>query len=237
MLKRLRRKTVPHEAAYWLQQRALLFSMDDLDSLVNKLSESERQQTPGSLFVQAQQKASSGQIAAEAAVLQRILEVPGLPTRLHLATWHNLRQLAIKPAVEQASQIRGMVIERPDQAGRELLAAYQDHTAVVMKADGTLILWDRDDPQIASLIDALLATGVPVLQRAQPWHKPEPGPPAPGLTRISILTDQGLFFGQGPGKLLVRDKLGGPPLRKAEQLVDALSQHPEARKSTHNFRD
>jgi hypothetical protein len=115
--------------------------------------------------------------------------------------------------------------------GLDVLAAYDDHTARYFNFSGSMILWDTPDAEMNKLIDNLLASGKPILKRAQPWNKPEPGPPPPGFTRISLLTDFGLHFGQGPNKIFTRDALAGPPLQQGAALMKALTKRATKKSS------
>lgn len=221
-----RKKTIPPPSQALLELRARLFAMDDLDALVNHLTEAAQGAPPWAYFVAARSHRQAGQLDQAVAALHQVLEYPDLESRVYLWAWHNLRSLGLAPPPEQAHQVRGMVVEIPYKEGRDVLAAYADHQARYLDRSGGVILWDAADEKIGRLIDALLESGGPVLQRAQAWDQPEPGPPPPGYTRISILTDAGLHFGQGPYWALSRDALGGPPLAAAERLAKALANHP-----------
>ncbi len=221
-----RKKTIPPPSQALLELRARLFAMDDLADLVQGLTEAARETPPWSLFASALGHRQDGKTSQAIADLQQVLATPELESRIYLWAWHNLRSLGLTPPPEQAHQVRGMVVEIPHPEGRDVLAAYADHHARYLDRSGGVIFWDAADEPIDRLIGALLETGGPVLQRAQAWDKPEPGPPPPGFTRISILTDAGLHFGQGPYWALSRDALGGPPLAAAERLAKALVNHP-----------
>ena len=223
MLNFLRRKPQVKIDPALLALRARLFAMEPLEALVSGLDAESRQAPPWSLFVSAQQKAKSGQKEAAIADLQQVITAPGLERRVYLLAWHNLRALGVQPPDSQAGQVRGMVIETPVEDGLDVLAAYDDHTARYFNFSGSMILWDVPVPEINKLIDNLLASGKPILKRAQPWNKPEPGPPPPGFTRISLLTDSGLHFGQAPVKIFTRDALAGPPLQHGSALMKALT--------------
>ena len=222
MFNLFRRKSLPEQAPELLALRSKLFAMDDLESVVNGLAAEIRSSPPWTLFVSAHQQLKAGRIEAAIADLHKVIAMTGLETRVYLLAWHNLRALGSMPPAAQSHQVRGMVIETPVKDGRDILAVYADHSARYFNFSGRSVIWDVQDELINGLIDTLLQNGRPVLKKAQPWKKPEPGPPAPGLTRISVLTDFGLHFGQGPHKLLAGDALGGPPLKAAAALKQAL---------------
>jgi hypothetical protein len=220
----LRRKPQAKIDPAMLALRAKLFAMDDLETLVSGLDSESRQVPPWSSFTSANKKLKAGQKEAAIADLQQVIAVTGLETRVHLLAWHNLRALGVQPPAAQSKLVRGMVIETPVQDGLDVLAAYSDHTARYFNFSGSMIIWDTPEPEMDKLIDNFLASGRPILKKAQPWNKPEPGPPAPGYTRISLLTDSGLHFGQAPGKIFSRDALAGPPLHHGAALMKALTQ-------------
>lgn len=217
----LRRKDAP-PPEHWLALRRKLFAMDDLDTLVAGLAPEGKALLPWTLFVSANEKRKSGQSDAAIADLQAVIALPDQETRVYLWAWHNLRALGVSPPAAQNHQVRGLVIETPAKNRREILAAYADYSARYFNYTGSILVWQQSDPLVNELIDKLLVSARPVLKKAQPWNKPEPGPPAPGLTRISILTDFGLHFGQGPYKALARDNLGGLPLENSARLLKAL---------------
>ncbi len=222
MFNLFRRKSLSEGAPELLALRTALFAMDDLESLVGGLTADNLAVSPWSYFASAYAQLKAKKKDAAIAELRQALAIPGLETRIYLLAWHNLRTLGVMPLAAQSHQVRGVIIEAPLKDGREILAAYADHRARYFNFSGRSLIWEEQDETIGGLIDGLLSSTRPILKKAQPWKKPEPGPPAPGLTRISILTDFGLHFGQGPQKMLAKDALGGQPLKAAAALRQAL---------------
>ncbi len=154
--------------------------------------------------------------------LNRLLEVSGLETRVYLQAWSCLRELGQFPSAAAASEIRGVVVEVAFEQGLDLLAAYTDHAARYYNYSGAGIIWDVPDLRISGIIDQLLAAGQGIISRIGLWDKPRPPAPQNGMARLNLLTYGGLYFGQGEYQLLARDPLGGPLLRSAIALMQAL---------------
>lgn len=231
MLNLLRKKNQAKIDPALLGLRAQLFAMDDLTSLVRNLDVEGREMLPGSLlFISAEQALQAGEKSAAIAILQEIIAAPGVNSRAALYALYNLRLLGTRAPTGHKPQIFGMVLETPLPNGREILAGYADHCAYYYIFPGSSLSSIGQDAKqgikIAAAIDALLISGEPILLRAQVWEKPEPGPPPPGFARISILTDLGLYFGQGPEKLLARQSLAGPPLKAGNFLKSVLKEMP-----------
>jgi hypothetical protein len=154
--------------------------------------------------------------------LNELLEVPGLETRVYLQAWSCLRALGQFPSAAAASEIRGIVVEVDFEQGLDLLAAYSDHTARYYNYSGAGIIWDVPDLRISSIIDQLLAAGQGIISQIGLWDGPRPPAPQNGTARLNLLTYGGLYFGQGEYELLASDPLGGPLLRSAIALMQAL---------------
>jgi hypothetical protein len=224
MLKLPRRKPPTNQINELLGLRRQLFAMDNLTTIVDGLSAAERQEQTWSLFISAAKKVAADQKTAAINDLRQVLELPALSTRIYLLAWNNLRALGVSPDEAAGKQVCGIVLETPTKDSRNLLAAYADHTVFSMAAEDKPVAWNLPDPELGILVDDLLASGRPLLERAHPWDKPEPGPPPPGFARLSILTAAGLHFGQGPLKFLNKDKLGGEVVRRANGLIRFLNQ-------------
>jgi hypothetical protein len=227
MLNLLRRKPPAGQINELLRLRSQLFAMDNLLLIVKGLSVKERKEEPWSWFVSAAQALETNQKQAAIRDLAQALEFPVLSSRAYLLAWYNLRAFGVTPDPVACKQVRGIILETPAKDGRALLAAYADHSVYSMAANNTPVVWDPADPALGVLVDELLASGKPLLERAHPWEKPEPGPPPPGFARLSILTAAGLHFGQGPLKYLNKDALGGEVVRRVNALIRYLNQKNE----------
>ena len=222
MLKLFSRKPSADQVAEQLSLRLKLFAMQDLETLVKGLEVKERESPPGLFFVAAAYRLLLGQQAEAVAELQQATQ-PGFSTWWRLAAWHQLRELGIQPPETQVKIVRAMVLEYPLKDRRAILAAYAGCSASYLDVSGRLFSWEEPDPSTLKLIDEFLGSGQPILQRTQLWIKPEPGPPPSGSTRLSILTDAGLHFDQGPAQKLSKDPLSGKVVHQANALIASLN--------------
>lgn len=224
MLNFLHRKPPPNQIQELLASRSKLFGMDELPEVVKGLSIDERQTQPWNLFVSAAQALANDDPQSAITCLQQASEMEKTQTRASLAAWHNLRILGVLPGEGQAKQVSAIVLETPMKNELSILAVYADHTLFHVASNSPLLAWHGADLELSTLMDELLASGRPLLERAHPWNKPEPGPPPPGFARLSILTAAGLHFGQGPLKFLVKDKFGGGVITRANAVIRRLNQ-------------
>lgn len=224
MLNFLRRKPPSDQIKELLASRSKLFAMDELPTLVNRLSPIERQEHPWSQFVKAEQALANRDAQGAAVILQQISGLAEVETRAALLAWHNLRAQGVQPDDTQARQVLGIVLETPSKNDLNILAVYADYRLYHVASNGPLIAWNGYDGQLSALMDEIRSSSQPLLERAQPWNKPEPGPPPPGFARLSILTPAGLHFGQGPLKFLLKDKIGGEVVGRANAVIRRLNQ-------------
>jgi hypothetical protein len=71
-------------------------------------------------------------------------------------------------------------------------------------------------------IDTLLNAAVPVVRSIGLWDKKRPDTPPTGQMRINFLTPSGLHFGEGEINAISKDRLGGPVVSAAFQLMQSL---------------
>jgi len=133
-----------------------------------------------------------------------------------------LRELGVAPPPELAKQLYGVVVEVDQPEGLDVLAAYTDYSARYINYSGKMTIWQTRTQDMDARIDRLLEAGRAILPALGPWEGRRPGPPPRGQVRINFLTSSGLCFGQGPWDALAKDRLGGPVLGAAAQLLKAI---------------
>lgn len=84
------------------------------------------------------------------------------------------------------------------------------------------MVWERPNSSLDLAIDKLLADGRTVAEAIGPWEKKRPPAPPKGQARINVLVPSGLHFGQAPLDTLAKDRLGGPLIASAFQLMQEL---------------
>jgi hypothetical protein len=181
-------------------------------------------------FAAAQQALTEGDKIGAIQAIRRVEEMEGLEARLHLQAWHCLRTLGEPPPESIAREVKGVVVEYGLRGGVDLVAAYADQTARYWNfRTGTGILWDvPGDPEMASLIDALLQAGEAIVENTGPWDGARPPVPWRGRARINVLTLGGLHFGEDEFDELAKHPLGGPAINAALGLMLALMEENKA---------
>ena len=160
-------------------------------------------------------------------VLQSIVQRSGLESRHYLQAWSSLLEMGVRPPVEQAKHLYGVVVDVPVESGVDTLAAYEDGTARYINFTGAVIIWEAPDSRMKDPVEKLLSAGRTLVSLIGPWEGRRPALP-PGQARISLLTPSGLHFGQAPFDVLSADAMATPLLGAATELMQALIRMAEA---------
>ncbi len=111
------------------------------------------------------------------------------------------------------------------KSGLDLLAAYADHTARYYNYSGAAVVWEAaSDREVDQRIDALLEAATRVIPFIGPWEGARRPPPRKDVVRLNMLTPAGLHFGEGPAKLIGRDRMSGPVLMAGTLLMKRLTE-------------
>lgn len=201
--------------------RELLFADESLEGIAARAS-ADGESGPLGLFAAAHRAAVAGDEPAAIKALQGIIALPDLETRVCLQAWRCLRDMKVAPPDDLAGKIQGIVVEVPVGAGHDLVAAYGDHTARYYNFAGGGVVWEIPEDEVDRLIDELLARGQNIVNATGIWDQPRPPAPGKGIARVNALTFGGLHFGEGEFSILAADPLGGPAIKAAFVLMQAL---------------
>jgi len=177
---------------------------------------------PWKTFHRARVLSEEGDATAAIQNLHRVLETPRLESRLILQTWHALRALGEKPQGDAEKQLLGVVVEVGLPRGLDLVAAYADHSARYFNFSGAGVVWERPNAVLDAPVDEVLEAGATVVRQIGLWEKNRPSAPGTGEARINLLTASGLHFGEGPYDVLEKDRMAGPVLNAALNLMQRL---------------
>jgi hypothetical protein len=186
---------------------------------------------PWASFEQSRRLIDAGDRQGAAEPLRRVLEIPNLESRMYLQAWHFLREIEVSPPPDHQELLLGVVVEVGMAKGLDLVAAYADHSARYYNFSGAGVVWEHPNNSLDAAIDELLRIGSSVMESIGPWEGGRPAAPTSGNARVSLLTPSGLHFGQGPLNVLSKDRLGGPVMASAFQLMQALIQLAKMRQS------
>lgn len=177
---------------------------------------------PWASFERVRKLLESNDPQSVAQILRAILAMPQLESRFYLQAWHLLRGLGEEPRPESAKHLLGVVVEVGVPRGLDLVAAYADHHARYYNFNGAGVVWEHPNDSLDGAINTLLNLGASVVQAIGPWKEARPGPPSKDQVRLNFLTPSGLHFGQGPMAALSKDRMAGPVLGAAFQLMQQL---------------
>jgi hypothetical protein len=124
------------------------------------------------------------------------------------------RWLSARGEVPPSKEILGVVIEVGLEQGNDTLAAYSDGSVRYINQSGKLAVFEGAPPEVVAQAKVLVATSQPTVAQIGAWDKPRRPPPSRGDVRLTFLVADGLYFGEGPFRLLAKDP-------RARQVIDA----------------
>jgi hypothetical protein len=178
-------------------------------------------------FQRVENDLESGKTQRAIEELEKITKTPGLESRHYVQAWHFLKQLGVKPPDTKAKEVYGVVVEVSMEQGLDIVAAYADHSARYYNYSGAAVIWENPDGSLMKEIENLLNAGKNIIHQIGPWEEKRPGAPPKGQARVSVLTPSGLHFGQAPLEALANDEMGGPIIKAATDLMQALIRKSE----------
>lgn len=203
-----------------LTLRDSLFADTELDKLLGRLSSDAKSNPPFAIFAQAAEERNAGNKEKAVALLKGLTQ--GEESRVELYAWTALREFGEMPPPERAKEVLGVIVEVAMNGGEDMVAAYPEHTARYYNHAGGGVVWETDDPRLNLQIDALLEAGRKVAAMIGPWEGKRPDVPRANQVRLNMLTPSGLHFGEGDMNALSRDPMGGPMIKAAFELMQAL---------------
>ena len=188
-------KTSPQQ-----QMRTTLFGDVPFESWVP----SDANEEPWSSFSRALRFKKEGDTERAKAALQSIIEQEGLEPRHYLQAYHFLRAMGQKETGQV--WIYGVVIEVGiDKNTFDLLVIYSDLSARYLGAGGSIVVWDRPNPSLDKEVLNIFEMGVEFIQHANLHSEERPDELPKGKVRISLLTSQGIHYGQGMMSIMAND--------------------------------
>jgi hypothetical protein len=174
--------------------------------------------TPGTRFHAALAAFSVGDRAHARQQLHDLLRLPELESRTALQAWSCLRELGEVPAGPAATAVRGVLVEIGTEAGLDTVAAYEDRTAVYLARNGAVLTAEHPDRGVDHRIEALLTSARALAGQTAPRGERE-GVPEAGRAAIHVLTFAGPYATLGPVATIEQDRVAGPVLRAASDLM------------------
>ena len=200
--------------------RDALFADRKLDELLQSLTTEAKSKAPFAIFAQAAEARSSGDRDRAVTLLRTLTE--NQESRVELLAWTALRELGELPPPQRAKEVLGVIVEVAMNGGEDLVAAYAERKARYYNYSGAGVVWETDNPRLNPQIEALLEAGRKVVAVIGPWEQKRPDIPTSNKVRLNILTPRGLHFGEGDMNAMSRDPMGGPVIKTAFDLMQAL---------------
>ena len=157
------------------------------------------------------------------AALGELLINPLIDPRFQLLAANQLRKLALAPP---SNRLLGIVLEVNSSEGQDTLAAYKNGVATYISCTEKSIFWDSATEESYLLTNQLFEAGEKIHEKLSPWPQERLDPPHTNHIRINFLSEQGLYFGQGPISMLFNDKMARPALLAATDLMRYLADTP-----------
>jgi hypothetical protein len=181
---------------------------------------------PWQSFEKARAFVADGNLPQARAILESIALTPGIESRVRVQAWHSLRGAGGQPPASVGNEVLGVVVEVGMKEGQDFLAIYADQTAYYYNYSGASVIWLRPDASLDGQTNSVLAAARAILPLIGPWKEARRPPPSAGNARLNILSPMGLHFGEGPLRLLDRDRNSRPLLRAATGLMAKLIKLP-----------
>lgn len=138
--------------------------------------------------------------------------------RLRLLACHVLRSHA---APVPGRELLGVVVEVPLDDGLDTLAAYVDGSVRYIRQTGRIEIVEAVQATLP-IVKRLMETSAAVVSRIGPSEEARPPAPPLGHIRLSFLVTDGLYFGQGGLPVMQRDRMAGPVIAHAAELLQTV---------------
>ncbi len=148
--------------------------------------------------------------------LEKVVNDPDTESRIKVLAYN---KLASRGAKFEVKELLAIIVEVGLDDGLDTLAVFRDNTARYINHSGKIAIWEAKDDQFEQLVAQLFAEGKSIVNKIGPWDKQRKQFPAKGNVRITFLVSDGLYFGEGPIKVLFNDQLAGPALATATRVM------------------
>ncbi len=118
----------------------------------------------------------------------------------------------------------GVIIEVPLDHGLDVMAAYADGSVRYINQTGKMAIIEPGGlPDASAQAKRLIELAQPIVARIGPWDKARLPPPREPNIRLTFVVSDGLYFGEGPFKVMQQDALAGPLIQQGTHLLTLLN--------------
>ena len=138
-----------------------------------------------------------------------------------------IRALAYNRLREQGERVAerivlGVIVEVALDGGLDTLAAFREGSVRYLNHAGKVAVFEAAPASVTDAARAVVGASERLAEQIGPWEEARLPPPAAAAVRLTLLVSDGLYFGEGPYKVLRGDALGGPVLAAAEHLLESV---------------
>jgi hypothetical protein len=178
-----------------------------------KLYKDTEHDFPGDAWQRLLQKRLTQKSASQLASEQN------LPARLRILAFN---YLLAKGSLPSKKELLGVIVEAGIETGLETLAVYTDKSLVYINEEGTGRELQAGERELPERFLRFFAASAALGEQLQPSPLTRFPAVFPGMARITLLISDGRYFGQGPSNVLSKDKMSGPIIRQAADLLTEL---------------
>lgn len=154
--------------------------------------------------------------------LQKIIDDRNSDPRIKVLAYNKQMANGYKSSEKE---LLGVIVEIGLNNGLDVLASYSNGSARYINQTGKMIIWETTNDKLANdLTMDLFTKSQNVIMQIGPWGKPRKSYPKNGVTRITFLVSDGLYFGEAQTDILFNDPLAGQALLAAENLMKYLTE-------------
>ncbi|MEP6648231.1 MAG: hypothetical protein ABJC12_14170 [Saprospiraceae bacterium] len=159
--------------------------------------------------------------------LQKIILDENTESRIKLLAY---KKLQLAGELIEDKVLEGVIVEVGLDNGLDVLASYRDGTARYINYTGKMLIWEANDETSSEITAHLFRDSENIVASIGPWNKPRLPHPVKGNVRITFLTSNGIYFGEGEARSFFNDPLASPALQSATALMQHIISVQESRK-------
>jgi hypothetical protein len=154
--------------------------------------------------------------------LESIANDRDMESRVRALAFNRLRAMNVEVP---ARQLLGVILEVPQDRGLDTLAVFADGRMRYINQAEKIAIFEDAPPAIAQKAQMVLRASQAVVDQIGPASEPRRAPPTADVTRMTFLVSDGLYFGEAASDDMYADKLGGPVIGNAAELLNLLVEH------------
>ncbi len=150
------------------------------------------------------------------AALRKIADEATNEGRVRALAYNRLRAAG---ANVPAKILLGVIVEVPLEQGLDVLAAFSDGGVRYLNQSGKPAVFEGKGHPAEVLAKELVSVSQSIVDSVGPRQEQRRPPPQAGNVRLTFLVSDGLYFGEGSFSDLQNNRISGPVLDKATQLL------------------